>query len=168
MFGELSSGILFCRCPSLSLAPAEALKAAIHFADRPPCSASADFHLKKTDALLLSEPAWHLLNRASRSAADSAIWRDGRRHSPMSGGSDCPSTLSVMCCLPHGAELLCSRSRQPRMVFFYFMASWGRGKCFRSIFFFFMVATQVLLSCWKYIRRTKKLMFCLVLSGDLK
>lgn len=57
---------------------------------------------RETDALLLKEPAWHLLNRATPSGTDSTIWRDGRRRSPVSR-TRLPSTLSVMCCLRDGA-----------------------------------------------------------------
>lgn len=46
---ELSSGSFYFVVAdlSLSLAPHVALKATIHFADRPPCSPSSDFHLEK-------------------------------------------------------------------------------------------------------------------------
>lgn len=38
----------------------------------------------ETGALLSREPAWHLLNRATPSDADSTIWRDGRQRSTVS------------------------------------------------------------------------------------
>lgn len=94
--------LLFCCCRSLSLTRAVALKAAIHFADRPPCSGSFDFHLEKQAHSSQESQrgiSWIEPLRVTLTGPYGVMGDNTRR----CRGRDCPSTFSMMCCLQDGA-----------------------------------------------------------------
>lgn len=112
--------LLFCCCRSLSLAPHVEPERRQSLYRQAALLGVLGLPFRGMDAHLLSQPAWHLLNRATRRGADIAIWRDGRRRWPVSWKRlPLDTQCDVLPSRRSRAQLLCSRRRQPTIELYF-------------------------------------------------